>query len=164
MIIEQLNEAMEAFRNEFRSINSGGCCVMATLIAERLIDVVPDVEIKVYTWSEHDDVDALREEIIDPMNKFEWNEAGVSFTHVWVEFVLDGTRYAIDSDHGVLEVAAFHSREGRPMAGAFTLDEARSFAMDGQGWNSCFDRDQIPAMQRLADELMDFNTEEVMYG
>lgn len=163
-MLNRLNEAMREFADSFTDINSGGCCVMAAIIAQHINHVVDDLRIRVVSWyGGSSSLDEIREHVVDPMNKLLWNAQGCKFSHVWVEFTYDGERYAIDTDSGVLPVQEFYSSWGTPMDGCFTIEEACSFADDADGWNRCFDRDQIPDMVRLADELLDFS-EEVMYG
>jgi len=145
---KQLRSNMVEFDSTFIRINWGGCAVVAAILAYYLKPLVDEVKIRSYGgWSGSGDVDAARQKIQSNTVR-EWNQQNIYFSHVWVEFKMKGHWYAIDAE-------GLHSRKemwrlwGKPNPGAFSLSEMRELAKVKTGWNSSFNREQIPKMKRM---------------
>lgn len=149
-MLDQLNKlARELLRNH-STIDCGGCCVVAAQMAKYLSHLVP---VQIVTgngsWSAEleDTLDDIRPHI-NSNNKYEWEENGVHFSHVLIEFEYDGTVYAFDSTHGVRHKEEYWSRSPwTRLEGSFLQEEAESFAKDNS-WNEMFDRAEVPIVRR----------------
>lgn len=157
MKLDTINAHIAEWADNFSNINNGGCGASAAILAEHLIHLFPDLEIKTCSMFVNDnvDVDEARENMIDEdrFNAYRWHDQGVHFTHIWVEFNHRGRRYAADSD-GVVSVQYMQSNYCESNPGSFHIDEmAAMSAPDTRGWNCCFDRTQIEDMITLAGDI-----------
>jgi len=147
--INRVGEIAESINVMFRNVNSGGCGVVAALLAKELRKLT-SVEIVVCNnWGGRSILD-LRE-ACDSVH--EWYDYGFSVTHMWVEFEFLGARYAIDST-GIHTVKSIYERWGEVLEGALTDDETEELLGLGR-WNSRFDRNQIPAMEEYVTGRFD---------
>lgn len=145
-------------------INWGGCGVMAGIVGEILelwgipVEVVtPAAE----DWgtSPQEARERLQAEYWgDDWTVHDWDDNGLSRGHLAVRFKLRGTMYTWDSD-GLLCSDRFFGRrdDGSPSHCAdyafgegMTVQECIEISSTSEGWNSMFDRDQIPLMRELA--------------
>lgn len=146
-------------------VNYGGCCVYAAAVAERLQELgLKHVECiaSVDDWFDHVGAveDARNNLIADEVyaegenGPLDWGYAGLSLHHIAVRFKHNGRWYTHDSD------TVIHGRDtfGKNGYGAtpdgLTPLEARAMADDPDGWNSTFDRRDIPAIRRLVQEVL----------
>lgn len=123
-------------------INYGGCCVFAAALAPYLAKV-GKVRIRVESDSYDGpptSITKARKNISDN-HVYEWNEEGVNFWHVAIEFVYKDKTYHVDA-RGV-----HHHRRFNFVDGALTLKEAAELASTGEGWNSDFNRREIPTIK-----------------
>jgi hypothetical protein len=147
-----IRAAINQFEYKFDRINWGGCSVMAAILAYQLKPLADEVKIVAEGgWCGGNDVDNARKNMTDN-NVGDWQDQGVYFNHVWVEFKWNGRWYAIDSE-GLHRRKRMHKEWGTPQKGSFTLKEMRILAGDSCGWNPTFRREQIPAMKRLATKV-----------
>lgn len=103
--LRHLRQLADAITSEIDSPNYGGCCVIASRVAERLTRL--GVEAECITsrsrWGEPCNAPAeVRHLVEDPADMQQWEENGVTFTHVAVRFRLNGRVYTWDSDTGPL--------------------------------------------------------------
>lgn len=131
---------------KFRSINAGGCGVVASLVANYLRHLTP-VTIKVRNEETKQKTDVVRLQLNNSLDKMEWNQRGFYFHHIVVEFQHPRTKrtFVFDS-HGVRDAESYW-RSG--YAGELTFDEVTSFAKDPIGWCILFDRSNIPEMEKV---------------
>jgi len=150
-IIDLLNNVAKRVSANVFGVNWGGCCVFASLVAERLQHLMPDMQIVVI---DHDgwvlDLDKVRPQI-EHNDPFTWRDNGVFFNHI-IQFVLDGKKYHYDSK-GVQ--TAGNSGYYDILLGSLTVAEATELAETPTGWNPAFDRHQIPEMRRIINEAFD---------
>ena len=91
---EDVRFIMKEFNLEYDSINSGGCGVMASIVATNLKDIVDDYRIvSCGGWASIDEA----RKCIRENNTDEWADKGVELAHVWIEFRWGNKWYAIDS-------------------------------------------------------------------
>ena len=137
------------------SINSGGCCVFAALVAKHLSKYVP-VQIRVASsWSESlVALGVVRKKVPDPYNIHHWTDNGVGFSHVFIEFRHKGKSYIYDSNGVQEKTEPCDPTFGYPtFPGSLTLAEATKFAMNkNSGWNKMFNRRQIKKLEKIVDK------------
>lgn len=157
--LRHLRQLADAITSEIDSPNYGGCCVIASRVAERLLAL--GVEAECITSRERlgEACNApanVRHLIDDPSDMLEWEDNGVTFCHVAVRFRLNGRVYTWDSDTGPLARVTLFGHRYRAYAWGLgmTADEARAVADRPDGWNSDFDRAQIPHIEALVAKFL----------
>lgn len=155
-MIELLRSLASELIENHPFVDNGGCCVVAAQIAKHLEQRNIPNRIVCADWSLTNDGNVNLDDIrpnIDPKNKHDWEENGVGFVHVLVEFDHDGKTYTFDSTDGVLEVDEFWEKSASGnlnrfrLDGHFTVEEATAMA-NTNSWNPMFDRGQIPIVRR----------------
>lgn len=158
MIIEREIRKMCVYINrQIPFINQGGCCVFAILLAKKL-QKLGRVRIRCSDIKKRS-LTTIRKELHNPLNINEWDNAGVMFEHVFVEFRYKNRTYHIDSE-GIYHVDG--RKANTPLmdnryavhAGELTLDEAEQFSKEPHAWNRMFNRRQIPKLEKLINECM----------
>ena len=143
---KQVNDILNDVNNNYRRINWGGCGFMAGIIAQHLTPIVHDIKIVSYgCWSSNSNIDKARPKV-SHNSMSGWEEYGVGFGHVWVEFKWNGSWYAIDCE-GIIPRKEMHHKWGHPCGGSWTVKEIKAISNNRQGWNSTFNRDQVPSMR-----------------
>lgn len=162
-LMNRLGDLSKFSNEQFERINWGGCCVFAALVAEQLEALGIECEVITDTYDARpvapDDVRAI---IGEHWELRDWDSNGIRRGHMAVRFrAPDGRIRTYDSDGVVHHPNRFG--EGRynyrcsyGFGRGLTAAEARrmSIDMDGEGWNCCFDRSQIPDMAALAAETL----------
>lgn len=153
-LIAALNDLGYAISTKFDSVNSGGCGVVAAFVAQCLEWCNVESQIKVQGYgNKHIDYHRAHLDVpSDEATAVDWNNAGMSIYHVVVEFNLNGTTYHFDSN-GVIPAGTNY--ESMPIAdGSLTVDEMLTMISVPVGWNTRFDRNQIPdMMETIAKHL-----------
>ena len=148
-LIKFLDDVGVLVNSKIHELNRGGCCVFASIVAQRLSEFC-EVRIAVGTdWLDNDDttIDEVREQV-SSNSPNEWNNYGVDFGHVIIEFDYDGSTYHYDSN-GVTSVQRDTSTFGMPILdGYLTINEAVELASHAE-WNPKFDRSQIPKLEKI---------------
>ena len=138
-------------------INSGGCAVFATLVAERLRKHF-DTRIRTagYVWDNaRKGVDEARA-IIKRNSLTEWQGAGISFGHVIVEFDCDGDTFHYDTTGVIPAAPRTKAFDFEVFDGHFSVEEMRVLALDsgGRGWNNEFDhRSLTPTLKFMVKQF-----------
>ncbi len=153
-----LNALADEVIGKFELLNHGGCCVFAALVARALDNKGYPVQGVAFSWQA--DTPSGMEKNIDELRPYltgrhvkAWNDLGIRFGHVGIEFY-DGTDiYRYDSN-GIVDKDAY--LEGDPAwRGKLRIEELEYLATDDgraqgmQAWNDCFDRNHIPELQQL---------------
>ena len=154
-IVKKLNKLGKVVMASYPYINHGGCCVYAAMIVSALHKHKIKAEGIVASWSAlgmnraGQSIDTVREAV--KKNKIcEWQDNGISFSHVGVEFEVDGKKYHYDSKGAKRAKREF---DGMPIyKGRLKLQEMRGLAGRKEGWNDTFDRKDIPALRQLVKE------------
>lgn len=168
MFQEQLNSLAEDLIYSYPYIDHGGCCVVAVRMANHLQSNAMQVRIRsAQSWKRPLNLDTARKKIQagpwashpghGPLEKSEWLDQGVDYSHVWVEFKLGRRWYAFDSTRGCMPAKEFvqrmvKRRGWKPNKGTFTVEEAASFAAEAS-WNPEFNRRQIPGVHKKIDQF-----------
>ncbi len=140
----------------FPNIDSGGCCVYASIVAAALKKHDIEAVGIVASWTAEGsrlNIDKIRTNI-EKNTVFTWNDNGISFTHVGLEFRINGRLKYYDSKgvkraNGTLD-------EMKVYKGRLSCDEMKKLAADWKGWNRSFNRDDIPALRRLVKSRLKF--------
>lgn len=156
-LIDKLDKLGWEAGNKIDSLNSGGCCVFASLVANRLsaagIPVRGIVAMRRHRYDvepEEVDIDEARKNVSNVAYDEEWEDNNVHFSHVGLEFELEGKLYHYDS-HGVKE--AGRTLDNMPIVrGRLYPEELEALASVPTNWNYWFNRNQIPKLGKLVDK------------
>jgi len=150
-LVEHLNKLGKEVKKAYPDINYGGCCVYAAIVVKELQKLnVPAQGIVASHAAEDDDVtiDEVRN-IIQYNSVHDWQDNGINFSHVGVEFRVNKTVYHYDTS-GAKKAKGLGTLDGMPVyQGRLTLREMEELAGTDSGWNSTFNRRCIPGLKRL---------------
>lgn len=138
------------------AINQGGCGVYAWLVAKALHSLGIKTEVVATNMGigKPVDLDKLREELaaggLDFGSKRHWEMLGAQFAHVGVRLKIGRKYYVADADTVI--PGKTRLQRWKVYKGAYTLEEAEAFAKEARGWNSWFDRRQIPTIHKLVNK------------
>lgn len=154
MLIEILNNLANDVHTEFSSINHGGCAVFANIIATELSRLGIRV-FGIVACFDVEDLNTVRENIEDNFSLEEWNQAGICFNHVGIVFWYEGKKYYYESMEGVVEAQNCYSLCGLEICeGYLYLEELEALANTKRGWNTWFNRAQIPALAEFVSDYI----------
>jgi hypothetical protein len=160
-IVDKLNTLGKVVMARYPYINCGGCCVYAAMVAEELQKHGIDAKGIVAAYSAKElNTNGVTLNSIRPGIKSntlaEWNNHGVRFNHVGVEFVIKkegkrtGTKKHYDST-GVKRATT--ELDYMPIyKGRLELADLKALARKRKGWNESFNRRSIPALRKLVKE------------
>lgn len=160
-IIELLNDFGAEMHQRFPLINDGGCCVFASLVARRLSAFFP-TRIVVGDDEVSTTIDLAREYAADNCI-YQWNDAGIGFGHVIVEFDCGGKTYHYDTSGCVEKSDTTNLFDYKIYAGYLTVQEAEELASTPRGWNTVFNRKDIPEIKWLVKRFFDRYVREIMH-
>lgn len=152
-IIRKLNRLGKAVNAKYPYINNGGCCVYAALVAEALLLHKINCKGIVASWHAEciPSIDEIRPFIKRNM-LYEWQDNGVSFSHIGLEFEYKGKMKHYDSN-GVNK--ATKSLDFMPIYnGRLNIVELQKLASRKAGWNDSFNRRHIPAIRKMVFEYL----------
>jgi hypothetical protein len=145
---------MYKLQTQYSYINFGGCCVIASCLADQLHKVGVPVRIVVSEsiWAgELPTINEARKRLKKENNTTrDWNLGGVYFGHVVAEVKVNKRWHILDTDCGCIPSAEYWAdRPLKPFKGYLTLDEARFLAGRKDGWNPTFEREQIKGIKQM---------------
>jgi hypothetical protein len=155
-LISQLNKLGKAVNWEYPNINYGGCCVYAALVAEALLlhkvnvrGIVASRE--AWDFNRYNSIDDIRPHIKHhTINR--WQDNGVDFSHIGLEFEINGKLRHYDST-GVKRPARVFSN--MPIyKGRLQVYELVKLAGKAQGWNTAFNRRHIPKIRAMVQDYL----------
>ena len=169
--LRRLSRALNTYTKG--DINYGGCGVMAGIVGEILeiwgipVEIVTPAEKGLDTPPRE-----IRERLIaeywgedwtvHDWTVHDWDDNGLHRSHLAVRFVLGDKVYTWDSD-GLLCSDRFFGRNeygepsycaDYPFGDGMTVRECIEISSTAAGWNTWFDRDQIPMMRELARKYL----------
>jgi hypothetical protein len=155
-LVSQLNKLGKAVNKEYPNVNYGGCCVYAALVAEALLLHKVNVRGIVASREAHyfniyNSIDDIRPHI-KHHTLDRWQDNGVDFSHIGLEFEVNGKRRHYDSN-GV-KMARRHFDSMPIYTGRLQVYELVKLAGKAQGWNSCFNRRHIPKIRAMVQEYL----------
>lgn len=151
-LVEALNQLADDLDSEFEDINRGGCGAMAAMVGKHLerMGVVCDV-----ATPDYGSVPAkVRNSVGDRSMPSDWDRNGMSRSHLAIRFKIGMSVRLWDTDNGVVDHIDLWELSGKAMGLGLTVQECAWISDSGVGWNSCFDRDQLPAMQERVDDVL----------
>ncbi len=152
-LIWMLNQIGSTVYEKYPTVNSGGCCVYAAAIAVHLQRLGCPVRILVGDDSDEVCIDEIRPSV-GCNTVEEWNNNGLYFGHVIVEFEYEGITYHYDCA-GVTSPDSVTVTYGYAIVdGYLTVDEAVDLAACNDGWNSRFDRAFIPDIHKMINKSL----------
>ena len=155
-LIGQLNKLGKAVNEKYPTINYGGCCVYAAIVAEALLlrnikvrGIVSSYDAE--DFNDHNTIDNIRPYIKHHV-LWRWQDNGISFSHVGLEFEINGKLRHYDSK-GVKMASDFF--DYMPIyKGRLQAYELVKLASRAQGWNSSFNRRHIPKIRKMVQEYL----------
>lgn len=152
--LAQLRELAAKLDRNIKYANHGGCCVVAVEIAKHLRNIYP-TKIRVSTdYDEYADVELsdAANRVYDHADGEEWNDNGIYFGHVIVEFKYKGRKYHIDTN-GVKRARNVDPTFGWILyPGELPYKAAEILAAQDSGvWNWTFNRKQIPKLRKIVE-------------
>jgi hypothetical protein len=158
-ILSQLKKLGKRINSDFSNINDGGCAVFAAAVIKELeekgISAYARVCSPICEKNYGKSVTYARENSRPRSLKHgrDWNDMGVRFHHVVVEFTINGIHYFYDSDNlrrNSPRFTGYHVRKGQ-----ISPKEIQQIAHDGTvRWNDCFDRKHVPEVQKTVEEYI----------
>ena len=153
--VSKLSELSDVISNEIENVTWGGCCVFASLAGQKIQQFC---DVKVIVYSNKDitgvDIENVRP-LIDPTDVDEWNSNGVYFGHVVLEIDDGYNIYHYDScDVYPADNSICPGLDRIP--GYLTVEEATILASTPNGWNICFNRDNIPKMEEIVNDFFEY--------
>lgn len=153
-IIEKLNNLGQEAMERFPSLNSGGCAVFASLVADELAKQGIEAEgvVAMDFWDYTPNIDKARKHVNNVDDGDEWEANGVRLSHVGLKLNLNGKEMLYDSE-GLRPVnRTRNSLMGYDVIqGTFTREELRALADNAWNWNSMFNRQNIPKLKKLIE-------------
>ena len=152
--VKQIHCVLSDIEQYYSNVNCGGCGVIASLVGQ-ILSTITDVRIVVGAWDCNVKKQALsfleiKQEfmanLISNPSIQDWESLGVSFNHVWVEFLWDGEWYSMDTENIKQGTNKFHTRWDAYKE-YLSLEDITQLSNNTDGWNWMFDRNQIPAIK-----------------
>lgn len=140
--------------NDIPNINKGGCCVVAATVANHMQHLYP-TRIRVSNdWYTNDDtpIDQVASSLDEPDDLYCWNDNGIDFGHVFVEFEYKGHTYFIDSNGVTLAGRTDPTYNWIVYNGELPLKLAKRLIYS-EGWNTKFNRTAIPKVKKLINKF-----------
>lgn len=156
--LHQFSACMESVNQQIRdnidSINAGGCAFFASELAKRMRAAgIKDFSVAVFgdvfeDESELIPLDAVIEDMrsydVDLNSIYNWNDNGIYFTHVAIEW--RGIKWdAVEPFDGNRWRGAFQYE------GEFPEDSLHAIGQCSDGWNSMYDRSQNDTVREILD-------------
>lgn len=154
-IVAKLNKLGNDIKERYPRINHGGCCVYAAMVVAALkkhdIDakgIVASYGAGKPKWMSNDIATITKaRKNVQKNDIHEWQANGISFSHVGVEFKVGGEKKHYDTD-GVRKAGKI--LDDMPIyTGRLEYIELRALAGKKAGWNTSFNRRDIPAIRKL---------------
>lgn len=154
----EIGVALKEIRKSHNDINYGGCGVFAALLGEALHNAGYEVSIRMVGYVEpptlplrliREHVQFAAEADSSKVSVRHWNRYGVDNSHVFVKVRINDRDWLLDSD-GLHK----YDHEERPSQVDIELDDLLSFVWNPAGWNSEFNRKQIPALKKKVNQLI----------
>lgn len=150
-LIEQLDALGAHVNRKYEYLNNGGCCVFAAIVARELHNRGIPVGGIVASYSGAANIDEIRPLIKKNIHS-EWDDNGISFSHVGVEFKVGRAVKHYDSNgvHGKakkLDKMVIYK-------GRMTVQELEALARKPDGWNDMYDRKNTPGLRRMVKQYL----------
>ncbi len=155
LLFDTLNRLGTKIQDKYEMINNGGCCVYASIVGRELVRRGVRTRILVAASYDNIDIREKKKKIQDIQNISEWNQNGIYFSHVGLSFQFGKSWFHYDT-HGVKapdgKLGSFVLYKGY-----LTVGEGVILASSDRGWNTSFDRDDIPAIDKKITKFFNKN-------
>ena len=153
----ELHHALIEVYCEYSYINSGGCGVVAGIIGEYLARTT-DVRIVVAAYDYNVEKQELSFSDIKTLLPTDpsinnWEQYGVHFNHVWVEFLYKNKWYSVDTENISDDADNMYSH-WEPYQERISVETINQLSNNTEGWNWLFDRAQIPSIKRALNKKL----------
>lgn len=145
-VIEVLNQLGQRINRWYPAINNGGCCVFAAIVGRELARRGFRVRVIVANRWPNVNIEEVKTNLKCIHSMYEWEENGVSFTHVGIEFQYNGRWWHYDTNGVHPKRKTLDGIKVNP--GRLTVAEAELLARYGEDWNDMFSRRKIPSLRR----------------
>ena len=160
-IERKLNKLGKEVIKRYPSINYGGCCVYAAIVATELkkykIDACGIVASRSAGETDYS-IDQARNNI-NKNTVQSWENNGIVLSHIGLEFEVGGKKKHYDTK-GV-RPASRYSGDLTIYKGRFQHAELKQLAAKKSGWNNHFNRRDIPAIRKLVQNRLAVDTTSV---
>lgn len=147
-----LTKIGEEVERKIRSVNCGGCGVYAVELAKRLESIgVKNYRIRAYGDTDKVNITKVEKTVFNsalPTNREDWNENGIQFHHVKLQF----NNKLWDSEESVPVRKAKSWHWATLQQGYITRKALELLTAIPSNWNSWFDRKQIPKLCEIMDK------------
>lgn len=178
-ILDRLDELAYHASQHIARLNCGGCAVFAHMVGDRLYrmpagdhsiellgyavngecrTVVPWVTETLVPKTTEISIDDLRHIVKDRWCARAWSNAGLKLSHVGAELRIDGVDYIFDSSG--IAPSEIHNEFYDRVDGRIERKEMLLMALQPMGWNSKFDRQQLPFIKALVRAFLPYPGEE----
>lgn len=159
-LFKRLSALQVAIDEHIEYMNYGGCAVVAGMVGEVLqgLDITCDIATPTYGKSAVE----VRPNVGPRATASTWYRNGLSTDHLAVRFRIDGVTYIWDSDCLSEGGITFGGDAGDDLTAAgqlgdgLTVQECVRIGLNKTGWNSTFDREQIPKLRTLVEYHLKF--------
>jgi len=148
-LVRTLNQLGKDVKQKYPYINNGGFCVYAAIVSTELRKKGIDARGIVASWMAEDSsttIDEARKHV-KGNTVSAWNRNNIYFYHVGLEFEYKGKTRHYDTKGVKMAKAKFDEMD--IYKGRLTHAELKALASRQDGWNSQFNRKDIPAIRKL---------------
>ena len=162
IFLSRLKKLGKTIQKDYPYINHGGCAIYAIAVAKELKKLRIHPKILVVSPERGDvntDIRDVASIIKTKSNICEWNNQGVIFRHVIISFCFEGKQYHYDTD-GLSKASEKYFDTGVKerytlYKGHLSMLYAKEIVKRQSGWNSTFDRNDIPAINQIVKDYME---------
>jgi hypothetical protein len=164
-LAKRLKRLQKAINKNVKHPNYGGCGVIAAIVGQQIADLGFEVEVVTPVYYPNAAPAAVREWVNNKNRAMEWQNAGLSRTHLAIRFKSNGRCYTWCTDGGLLRSAcqfgAVSKWAGKGkraysttkrFGDGLTVAECWGMCRTADGWNKMFDRKaSVPTIRTLTD-------------
>lgn len=159
-LLRALRRIGDAVLDDVPSINHGGCAVLAGIVGEHLERLGVPCEVATAGQWESMSAREARPRVKRKSDPRAWDVAGLGRAHLALRFRLGRYTYTWDAERlrrGSLVLGHERYNYVAPSGwgSGLTLAECRAMTQTQRGWNTCFDRADIPLLELIASEEFD---------
>lgn len=159
-LFKRLSTLQGALKAHINHLNYGGCGVIAGMVGTTLngLGVICDI----VTPDDGMPASEVRNNVGPRATARTWWKNGLDTSHLAVRFRVDGVTYIWDSDSLCTGGDMFGGESGDiyvavgQLGDGLTAQECVSISSKKYGWNSSFDRAQIPLLRTLVEYHLQF--------
>jgi len=150
-----MSEIHERVSKSIELINHGGCAIFAVELVKRMHKLGMNPSIRVY-GEEEVDVSLAEQHILEyeePMDVESWNDNGVEFVHIVVEWA--GYLWDAETIESIEDAYEYGWHDYPLLAGEISFNSLKEIALQRDGWNSTYNRSQNPILYNILDDVFE---------